>query len=527
MMLRVALLAAALISALATGANAQLVYYNPDNIAGGLSVGGAITGALGGRIGTTSDSNSLVIDNSTGQISVGAAAVACCRKAYIQSSSDTDTTAANAHWALELREDYKPSGDNSGNPKALDGNLWLDATANYTGLPSAVVGNSYTIPQASVTSVAVGGSGYTNGDTLTVQGGTLEVGLSAVALRLTAIVSGGVVTGATVSNPTSFAYTTLPANPVSVTGGTGTGATFNISWDNVAGTNLTGTYGRAYHRGTGTWTFASSLYADANRNNTVGTITNAVGLYVNTQTAGTNNYGIYFPGAAASGSIGAATNTDITINTAGSGILKTNQQLRASTGTTCQANMTADGAAAYYQAVGGTNCVTRIQAQGTGNASMGNANGIGFSVTTPASVINSVLVTGAVTGSVPIISTSGDANRNVQLGGSGTSDLGVVGAYGTATASAGAATVNLQRGLVTSESITTAAGSDYVLTLTNARITASSLVFCTADNGTNTTEGLACNRVTPASGSATMRIRNTHASAALNGTIKIGFLVAN
>jgi hypothetical protein len=97
----------------------------------------------------------------------------------------------------------------------------------------------------------------------------------------------------------------------------------------------------------------------------------------------------------------------------------------------------------------------------------------------------------------------------------------------TATATAGAATLNKNAGAVTSESITTAAGSDYVLTLTNSAISASSFVMVSVANGTNTTEGLAVNRVQPGSGSVVIHIRNTHASAALNGTIVISFVVAN
>lgn len=98
---------------------------------------------------------------------------------------------------------------------------------------------------------------------------------------------------------------------------------------------------------------------------------------------------------------------------------------------------------------------------------------------------------------------------------------------GTATASGGAATLNQHAGKITSEAIVTAAGADYVLTLTNSLIAATSLILATADNGTNTTEGLAVNRVTPGAGSATIRVRNTHASSALNGTIVITFVVLN
>jgi Pectate lyase superfamily protein len=102
---------------------------------------------------------------------------------------------------------------------------------------------------------------------------------------------------------------------------------------------------------------------------------------------------------------------------------------------------------------------------------------------------------------------------------------GAVWDSGSATASAGAATLNKQSGTITSEALTTAAGSDYVLTLTNSLISTSSKVFVTVDNGSNTTEGISPQRTTPGSGSVVIRIRNTHANAALNGTIKISFVV--
>ena len=96
---------------------------------------------------------------------------------------------------------------------------------------------------------------------------------------------------------------------------------------------------------------------------------------------------------------------------------------------------------------------------------------------------------------------------------------------GTAAATAGAATINQSAGVVTSEALVTAFGADYVLTLTNSQVAAADLVFASVNNGTNTTEGLAVNRVTPAAGSVAIRIRNTNAATALNGTIKISFQV--
>lgn len=94
-----------------------------------------------------------------------------------------------------------------------------------------------------------------------------------------------------------------------------------------------------------------------------------------------------------------------------------------------------------------------------------------------------------------------------------------------ASATAGAATLNTPSGVVTSESITTAAGSDYALTITNSVIAATDIVLASVQTGSNTTAGLAVHEVTPASGSVVIKVRNAHASAALNGTIKVSFVV--
>jgi len=71
----------------------------------------------------------------------------------------------------------------------------------------------------------------------------------------------------------------------------------------------------------------------------------------------------------------------------------------------------------------------------------------------------------------------------------------------TVTAVAGAATLDGQLGVVTSESLTTAAAADYTLTITNARVKAGSVVLASVKTGTNTKVGLAIHEVTPANGS--------------------------
>lgn len=97
----------------------------------------------------------------------------------------------------------------------------------------------------------------------------------------------------------------------------------------------------------------------------------------------------------------------------------------------------------------------------------------------------------------------------------------------TATSTAAAATVNAQAGMITTEALTTAAGATYTFTLTSNRISANSAVmFCIA-KGTATTGTPVVAWTTPAAGSVVVIIQNIHASAALNGTILLGFYIVN
>ena len=96
---------------------------------------------------------------------------------------------------------------------------------------------------------------------------------------------------------------------------------------------------------------------------------------------------------------------------------------------------------------------------------------------------------------------------------------------GTATSTAGAATINHQVGVVTTESLSTASGSAYSFTLTNSRITSASIVICSLLGGTNTKHGLSFTCV-PTSGSCAISVLNNDISAAaLNGTLIFGFVV--
>jgi hypothetical protein len=81
--------------------------------------------------------------------------------------------------------------------------------------------------QAVSAAVAAGGTGYAVGNTLTVVGGLGQIDTE---LTVSTISGGGVITGVTISNAGQYAE--IPANPVSVTGGSGSAATFNLTFDN-------------------------------------------------------------------------------------------------------------------------------------------------------------------------------------------------------------------------------------------------------------------------------------------------------
>ncbi len=119
----------------------------------------------------------------------------------------------------------------------------------------------------------------------------------------------------------------------------------------------------------------------------------------------------------------------------------------------------------------------------------------------------------AITGTTITSTTLDAANGGVQV------DTGTK----TATATAGAATLNKLSGVVTSESLTTAAGATYTLTVTDSRIVAAQQVYASVSLGSATTGMPVVTTVTPGAGSLVIVVQNIHASAALNGTIKLAF----
>jgi hypothetical protein len=94
----------------------------------------------------------------------------------------------------------------------------------------------------------------------------------------------------------------------------------------------------------------------------------------------------------------------------------------------------------------------------------------------------------------------------------------------TATAVAGAATLNKNSGVITSEALSTAAAASYVLTLTNSTVVATDQVLASVQYGSATTGAPCITTVSVSADQIVFTVQNVAASAALNGTIKITFV---
>jgi hypothetical protein len=97
-----------------------------------------------------------------------------------------------------------------------------------------------------------------------------------------------------------------------------------------------------------------------------------------------------------------------------------------------------------------------------------------------------------------------------------------------ATASAGAVTLNAAgSGIITTEALSSSAGSPYTLTLTNNMVAATDIVLASVQNGLNTAGNPYIKTITPAAGSVVIVVGNSteNSSAAFNNTLKISFLI--
>ena len=128
------------------------------------------------------------------------------------------------------------SGVNISNGGTVTAVTRTAAGTSYTSSPTVAISApttaggvqataTVTISTTGTPTIVSGGTGYTVNDVLTIVGGTP---ISVAATMTVTAVSGGVITAASYTN---FAqYTVAPTGTISVTGGTGSGATFNISF---------------------------------------------------------------------------------------------------------------------------------------------------------------------------------------------------------------------------------------------------------------------------------------------------------
>ena len=148
---------------------------------------------------------------------------------------------------------------------------------------------------------------------------------------------------------------------------------------------------------------------------------------------------------------------------------------------------------------------------------------------TVASAVNNIRLANAAVGNAPAFTAIGDDSFvPLQLSPKGTASV-LVGDSSTATVVSGSATINAQRGVLTTSSLTTATAAAASFDLKNNKIGSDGQVMITVANGTNT-GGLPTPGVVNvgATGSATIRIVNADSrpdGTAFNGTLKVNFIV--
>ena len=264
------------------------------------------------------------------------------------------------------------------------------ATGSYTSIPSVAVSapttaggvqataSVSTMTPTGVIAIVAGGTGYTAGDVLTVSGGTLTSGTTQITVST---VSAGVITAATVS---SFGvYSALPANPASVTGGTGSGATFTVNYRLFAALTITNA-GSGYVEQplvtfSGGGGSGAAAYATVGSNVNVRSLGGGFQFYT---TSGVSGHPSFVVGGASAG-----TTSNYLLTLAGG-----------------------PGGGVFVGANGiDTNINTVWYSKGSGTQYFASGGGgtNQFQITHTASAVNFVQVTGSVTGASPIISTQG------------------------------------------------------------------------------------------------------------------------
>lgn len=317
---------------------------------------------------------------------------------------------------------------------------------------------------ANTATVANGGTGYTLNDVITLSGGTPTA--SAATYTVTGV-TGGVITAVTALN--FGAYSVLPSNPVSVTGGTGTGATLTVTW--VISNSFTisnagsgyieqpqvtfsggGGSGAAAYATVGSSVTIRSLYGNntgALDFSTAASASNGVPVLRIRDSVSDSYVQVYGAGAGSAALIAlGGANANMIVGSAGSGAVRfttsgttTTEQLRVSHTASAVNYVQVTGAATTgYSTISAqgsdTNTGLYFQAKGTASIRFSTAGANSneqFRINNTASAVNIMQVTGAAAGSAPTFSVTGtDTNIDLALTPKGT---GLV-RFGTYTAGA-------------------------------------------------------------------------------------------
>jgi hypothetical protein len=328
------------------------------------------------------------------------------------------------------------------------------AGSGYTSLPAIAISAPTTAGGVQATasialtgitlSVAGGGTGYTAGDILTLVGGTGTAQQISVST-----VSGGVITG--VAGFQQGAYTAVPTNPISVTGGTGTGATINVTSYGINSTLTITNAGSGYvEQPTVTFSGGGGSGAAAYATVGAGTSVKSLGTTVSFSTPAGESFRVeqatsfgsgYWraQGSAITPSLFASGANGI-IGTGSSGVLQfapgNTEQLRvahtASAVNYVQVTGAATGSGPVISAQGSdTNVGMAFRGKGSGFITFGQDSTNQFEIIRTASAVNRFRVTGSTAGNAPIMSSEGsDTNIDLALTPKGTGNV----RFGTYTA---------------------------------------------------------------------------------------------
>ena len=390
--------------------------YNPSNVA---ITGGSINGTTIGATTPAAGTFTTLTANSTAQFGRSSAnyfefAGAATTKTVEAKALGSDTNIAftidsKGTGAVNLAAGS--SGVNISNGGTVTAITRTAIGSAYTGFPTVAITAPTTAGGVQATAnaqlvagtatIVSGGTGYTLNDVLTV---TTAGGSSPITLTVTGV-TGGVITSVTAN---SSALTTIPSGTVSVSGGTGTGATFNLVYVVAATFTITNAGSGYVEQPTVTFSGGGGSGAAAYATVGAGAVIRALGA------TGTQSLDFYTP-----------------------------QGITASV----PAMRIRDNASDSYPMVSNTSGLALLVAQGNATAGIGlAANSSGnvrfftnstalteqLRVSHTASAVNYVQVTGAATGSGPTISAQGsDTNIGANIVLKGTGSISVFNGAGT------------------------------------------------------------------------------------------------